>query len=97
FHVTGVQTCALPIFADEAPEFLRLRKAVQYAESLDDFVAIMEQDNNGGYANSWLLGDQKSGEIMRFELGLKFSSVDRTDNGYFRAEERRVGQEGTCR
>ncbi|MCB9113701.1 MAG: beta-Ala-His dipeptidase [Caldilinea sp.] len=69
--------------ADEAPEFLRLRQAVQYAESLDDFVAIMEQDNNGGYANSWLLGDQKSGEIMRFELGLKYSSVDRTDNGYF--------------
>lgn len=69
--------------ADEAPEFLRLRQAVQYAQNLDDFVAIMEQDNNGGYANSWLLGDQTSGEIMRFELGLKYSSVDRTDNGYF--------------
>lgn len=69
--------------ADAAPEFLRLRQAVQYAESLDDFVTIMEQDNNGGYANSWLLGDQKSGEIMRFELGLKYSSIDRTDNGYY--------------
>jgi len=69
--------------ADAAPEFLRLRQAVQYATSLDDFVTIMEQDNNGGYANSWLLGDQKSGEIMRFELGLKYSSVERTDNGYF--------------
>ena len=68
---------------DEAPEFLRLRQAMQYADSLDDFVAMMEQDNNGGYANSWLLGDRNTGEIMRFELGLKFSNVERTDNGYY--------------
>lgn len=69
--------------ADESPEFLRLRQAVQYATSLDDFVTIMEQDNNGGYANSWLLGDRNTGEIMRFELGLKFSNIERTDNGYY--------------
>ncbi len=69
--------------AAEAPEFLRLRQAMQYAETLDDFVALMEQNNNGGYANSWLLGDRNTGEIMRFELGLKFSAVERTDNGYF--------------
>jgi hypothetical protein len=69
--------------ADESPEFLRLRQAIQYADSLDEFVTLMEQDNNGGYANSWLLGDQKNGEIMRFELGLKYSHVDRTDSGYY--------------
>jgi Xaa-His dipeptidase len=69
--------------ADAAPEFLRMRKAIQYAATLDDFVATMEQDNNGGYANSWLLGDRNTGEIMRFELGIKFSNVERTDNGYF--------------
>ena len=43
----------------------------------------MEKKNNGGYANSWLLADLNTGEIMRFELGLKFSNVERTKDGYF--------------
>ncbi len=66
-----------------APEFLRVRKAMQYADSLDGFVGTMLQDNNGAYANSWLLGDANTGEIMRFELGLKYHSVERTKDGYF--------------
>ena len=53
------------------PEFVRARKAMQYATSIDDFVKIMLDGNNGGYANDWLLGDRKTGEIARFELGLK--------------------------
>ncbi len=69
--------------ADEVPEFLRVRRAMQYADDLDQWVDLMKKENNGGYANSWLLADQNTGEIMRFELGLKFSSVDRTDDGYF--------------
>ena len=69
--------------ANEAPEFFRVRKAMQYAESLDQFVEIMKKKNNGGYANSWLLADTKTGEIMRFELGLKFFNVERTKDGYF--------------
>ncbi|MGB2910839.1 MAG: hypothetical protein WBB55_09685, partial [Anaerolineales bacterium] len=68
---------------DEDPEFYRARKAMQYADSLDEFVQLMEKKNNGGYANSWLLADVNSGEIMRFELGLKYHSVDRTKDGYF--------------
>ena len=52
-----------------APEFFRVRKATQYAETLDGFVGTMLLDNNGGYANSWLLDDANTGEIMRFELG----------------------------
>ena len=68
---------------NEAPEFFRVRKAMQYAESLDQFVEIMKKKNNGGYANSWLLADTKTGEIMRFEQGLKFSNVERTKDGYF--------------
>jgi hypothetical protein len=43
----------------------------------------MLTENNGGYANSWLIGDRNSGEIMRLELGLKFHKIERTDNGYF--------------
>ncbi len=69
--------------ADESPEFYRVRKAMQYGNTLDDFVTIMKKQNNGGYANSWLLGDIKSGEIMRFELGLKFFNVERKKDGYF--------------
>ena len=68
---------------NEDPEFLRIRKAMQYAQTLDEFVEIMKKKNNGGYANSWLLADANTGEIMRFELGLKFSRIDRTKDGYF--------------
>ncbi|GAC1680046.1 MAG: hypothetical protein PVS2B2_18140 [Candidatus Acidiferrum sp.] len=62
-------------------EFVRARKALQYAASIDDYVIIMRDGNNGGYANDWLLGDRKTGEIAQFELGLKVSKVWRTKDG----------------
>jgi phospholipase B-like protein len=65
------------------PEFVRSRKALQYAGSIDDYVKIMLDGNNGGYANDWLLGDRKTGEIAQFELGLKHYRVWRTRDGYF--------------
>jgi len=65
------------------PEFYRARKALQYSNSIDDYVSIMLAGNNGGYANDWLLGDNKTGEIALFELGLKEHSVRRTKDGYF--------------
>jgi Phospholipase B len=65
------------------PEFVRARKAMQYADSIDSFVKIMLDRNNGGYANDWLLGDRKTGEIARFELGLQHTKVWRTMDGYF--------------
>lgn len=65
------------------PEFYRARKAMQYSNSIDDYVGIMLDGNNGGYANDWLLGDNKTGEIALFELGLKEHSVRRTNDGYF--------------
>jgi Phospholipase B len=64
-------------------EFVRARKAMQYANSIDDYVKIMLDGNNGGYANDWLLGDRKTGEIARFELGLKHTKLWRTKDGYF--------------
>jgi hypothetical protein len=66
-----------------SPEFFRARKALQYSSSIDDYVRIMLDGNNGGYANDWLLGDNKTGEIALFELGLKNHMVRRTTNGYF--------------
>ena len=65
------------------PEFARARKAMQYAGSIDEYVKIMLDGNNGGYANDWLLGDRKTGEIAQFELGLKKSKLYRTRDGYF--------------
>jgi hypothetical protein len=65
------------------PEFVRSRKALQYAGSIDDYVKIMLDGNNGGYANDWLLGDRKTNEIARFELGLKHYKVWRAKDGYF--------------
>jgi hypothetical protein len=65
------------------PEFVRARKAMQYGGSIDDYVKIMLDGNNGGYANDWLLGDRKTGEIARFELGLQHTKVWRTADGYF--------------
>jgi hypothetical protein len=65
------------------PEFVRARKAMQYSASIDDFERLMLAGNNGGYANDWLLGDRKTGEIAQFELGLKDYRVWRTKDGYY--------------
>jgi hypothetical protein len=65
------------------PEFVRARKALQYAGSIDDYVKVMLDGNNGGYANDWLLGDRKTGAIAQFELGLKHYQLWRTKDGYF--------------
>jgi hypothetical protein len=65
------------------PEFVRARKAMQYAASIDDYARIMEDGNNGGYANTWLIADTKHGEIASLELGLKHVTLLRTHDGYF--------------
>jgi len=65
------------------PEFVRSRKALQYANNIDDYVRIIKEGNNGGYANDWLIGDRKSGEIAYLELGLKNTPLWRTKDGYF--------------
>lgn len=65
------------------PEFIRARKAAQYASSIDEFAAIMRKGNSGGYANNWLIVDRNSGEIASLELGLKNTILQRTKDGYF--------------
>ena len=65
------------------PEFMRARKALQYAGSIDEYTRTMLDGNNGGYANDWLLGDRKTGEIAQFELGLKAYKLWRTKDGVF--------------
>ncbi len=60
------------------PEFMRARKAAQYANSIDDVVKIFVTGNNGGYANDWLIGDTKTNEVAKLELGLKDYQVWRS-------------------
>lgn len=74
------------------PEFVRARKAMQYSGSIDDYVRIMLEGNNGAYANDWLVADNKTGEVARFELGLKEHSVERTKDGYFVGANFPVGE-----
>ena len=65
------------------PITCRIRQAMQYGKTLDDYVNILTTNNSGDYANSWLFGNIKTNEIMRIELGLEFVNVERTKNGYF--------------
>ncbi len=65
------------------PEFVRMRRATQEAGNIDQWCAIMKAGNNGGYANAWLIGDVKTGEIARLELGLKYVGFQKTNDGYF--------------
>jgi len=66
-----------------APEFSRMRRATQDASSIEEWCEIMKRDNNGGYANAWLLGDIKTNEIARLELGLKYIGFEKKKEGYF--------------
>ncbi|MDO5519899.1 MAG: C45 family autoproteolytic acyltransferase/hydrolase [bacterium] len=68
---------------DGVPEFVRIRRAVQFSNSLEEFVTIMLDRNSGGYANTWLVGDYRTNEIMRFELGLNYYAVDKTSDGAY--------------
>lgn len=65
------------------PEFVRMRRATQDARSLTEWCNLIKQGNNGGYANAWLVGDVNSGEIARLELGLKYTSLETTKDGYY--------------
>ena len=65
------------------PEFTRMRRATQYASTIDEWCEIMKTGNNGGYANAWLIGDINTNEIARLELGLKHVGFEKKKDGYF--------------
>ena len=70
-------------YENNIPISCRIRNAMQYGNTLDDYVKMLLDGNSGDYANSWLFGDTNTNEIMRLELGLRFHNVERTKNGYF--------------
>jgi hypothetical protein len=59
-------------------ETSRIRKAVQYAESIDEAVKYLKTENNGLYTNEWLLADINTNEIAMFELGTHKSKLWRS-------------------
>ena len=72
-----------PDFKSGVPYFFRIRKAIEFGRTLDDYVSIMMEKNAGDYACSWLFGDINSGEILRLELAKKTHGIERTFDGVF--------------
>jgi transposase len=84
--IVGTETTIADFFPFDpagVPEFARVRRAMQDASSIEEWCEIMKKGNNGGYANSWLLGDIKTNEIARFVIGLKYVGFTKKKDGYF--------------
>lgn len=64
--------------AEGVPVASRIRRVLQYADSIDRAVEILRQSNNGLYTNEWLLADIKTNEIAMFELGTRESTLWRS-------------------
>ena len=60
------------------PQSNRIRKAAQYASSIDDVERILWRDNNGMYTNDWPIADIKTGEVAVLLLGTHRKKLWRT-------------------
>jgi hypothetical protein len=66
----------------------RVRKVAQYAETIDQAVAFLKDENNGLYTNEWLLADLNTNEIAMFELGTHKAKLWRSSkNEWFAGTE----------
>jgi len=79
-ETTVMQT---PFNADGEPQSSRIRKAAQYAQSIDDVVKILTRNNNGLYTNDWLIGDTKTDEVAILLLGTEKYKLWRSTSGEF--------------
>lgn len=66
-----------------SPYFCRLRTAMQYSKSLDEYARVLLKNNAGDYPCSWQFGDIYNNEIMLLEIGLKTHSKKKLKNGVF--------------
>jgi hypothetical protein len=68
--VIGETTVAqTPFDARGTPQSNRIRKAAQYAKSIDDVTRILREQNNGMYTNDWPIADVKTNEAAMLLLG----------------------------
>jgi len=63
---------------DSTPQSNRIRKAAQYASSIDDVERILWDGNNGMYTNDWPIADIKTGEAAILLLGTHTKKLWRT-------------------
>jgi hypothetical protein len=56
----------------------RVRRAIQYSDTIDHVVETLRTGNNGLYANEWLLADIKTNEIAMLDLGTAASRLYRS-------------------
>ena len=70
-------------YSFEVPISCRIRSAMQYGNTFEDYINILTTHNSGDYANSWYFGNINTNEIMRIELGRTYVNIERTSNGYF--------------
>jgi len=74
-ETTTLQT---PFDPDGTPQSNRIRKAIQYASSIDEVSAILREKNNGMYTNDWTLADVKRDEAAILLLGTAQSKLWRS-------------------
>lgn len=67
-----------PFNADGTPQSNRIRRAAQYASSIDEAAAILFKQNNGLYTNDWTMADTKTDEGACFLLGTEKTKMWRT-------------------
>ncbi len=67
-----------PWNVDGTPMSNRIRKAAQYASSIDDVARILRERNNGMYTNDWPIVDVKTNEVAILLLGTRTSKLWRT-------------------
>ena len=67
-----------PFNPEGTPQSNRIRKAAQYATSIDEVARILSDKNNGLYTNDWTLADTKTDEGAVFLLGTHKTRLWRT-------------------
>lgn len=65
------------------PTVVGARKAIQYSDNIDAMIDCLLNRNNGLFANEWLMGDIKTGEIASLELAFFNHAIKRTKNGFY--------------
>ena len=67
-----------PVDPRARPQRNRIRKAAQYATSIDEVARILREKNNGLYTNDWTIADVKTNEGAILLLGTNESKLWRT-------------------
>jgi len=61
----------------------RIRNAMQYGNSFEDYRDLLLLNNSGDYANTWLFGNIHTNEICQLELGLEYHDFKVKSDGVF--------------